>query len=69
MKLLGFQIANHEGENVQGDDGVDEFPSFTILSVKTAVDYLNRLNANRQDHAKYLLMPIYEGDIEEPSFA
>lgn len=60
-KLLGFQIADKNGNNIQGDDGDPSgLPSYQILSAQEAEAVLG----NTDD--RYLLQPIYEGDIEEP---
>lgn len=59
-KLLGFQIADRTGTNIQGDDGDPSgHPSFRILSADEAQAVL-------EEHEGFLLMPIYEGDVEEP---
>lgn len=65
-KFLGFQIANADGVNVQGDD-VDPtgFPSFYILNPTEAL--LAMAKFGKRDGL--LLQPIFEGDIEEPEFA
>jgi hypothetical protein len=62
-KLLGFQLADRSGHNIQGDD---EDPlnlmSFQIMTPAYAVAALGKLGGD----TRYLLMPIFEGDIEEP---
>lgn len=62
--FLGYQIASLSGDNIMGDDEcpVDE-PSFAILSPETAQAVMQE-----QRERKFLLMPIYEGDIEEPIY-
>ena len=64
-KLLGYQITDHMGENIQGDDGDPSGqPSYYVLNAEEAWKVLED-----NPEANLLLMPIYEGDIEEPSFA
>ncbi len=59
-KLLGYQIADADGVNIQGDDADPSGePSFRILNAQEA-------QAVVEAHEGFLLMPIYEGDIEEP---
>jgi len=63
-KLLGFQIANSRGENVQGDDeDPSGHPSHHVMDAAEAQRVL-------EEHPgwRLLLQPIYEGDIEEPTF-
>lgn len=58
-KLLGYQLANAGGVNIQGDDeDPTGFASFEIMSPETA-------NAVMQDNPGYLLMPIFDDCIEE----
>ncbi len=58
--FLGWQIANQVGENIQGDDP-SGYSSYRILNSEEAERFM------RDNHdKKFLLMPIYEGDIEEP---
>lgn len=65
QKLLGFQIANWMGENIQGDDkDPTRLPSFHILSSSEAWDMMQQFGNDHQ----ILLQPIFEGDIEEPTF-
>lgn len=60
-KLLGYQIADAGGVNIQGDDADPSGePSFRILSAAEAQAVVER-------HEGFLLMPIYEGDIEDPT--
>ncbi len=61
-ELLGFQIADAKGVNIQGDDGDPSgHPSYRILSAQEATEIV-------REHPEQglLLMPIYEGDIEDP---
>lgn len=63
-KLLGYQIASATGENIQGDEGDPSgLPSFHIM---TAAEAAPILEASAE---RLLLMPIFEGDIEEPTFS
>lgn len=65
QKLLGFQIANWMGENIQGDDkDPTRLPSFHILNSAEAWDLMQQFGNDHQ----ILLQPIFEGDIEEPTF-
>ena len=58
--LLGWQIADHMGEGIQGEaEDPSGFPSFRILSLAEAEEVV-RANPNQG----LLLMPIREGDIE-----
>ena len=62
-QLLGFQLADPSGCNIQGDD--DDplgLMSFQIMSPAYAAKAIERLG----DSPRYLLMPIYEGDVEDP---
>ena len=65
-KLLGFQIADHMGENIQGDDNDPSgLPSFHILNSTEAWAIIAAHGKSRS----LLLQPIFEGDIEEPVLA
>ena len=61
-KLLGFQLADKYGRNIQGDP-IDptNLRSFEVMDMPLAFFIIGR-------HSSYgfLLMPIFEGDIEEP---
>ena len=62
-KLLGFQLADPGGCNIQGDD--DDplgLMSFQIMSPAYAAKAIEKLG----NGPRYLLMPIYEGDVEDP---
>jgi len=62
-KLLGYQIADADGTNIQGDDGDPSgLPSFHIMTAQEAAPILEA------SPSRLLLMPIFEGDIENPSF-
>src|SRR3546814_6640066 len=64
--LLGFQIADANGQNIQGDDNDPSgLPSFHILNEFEATEVM----ANFGQQHSLTLQPIYEGDIQEPSFA
>lgn len=61
-ELLGFQIANANGVNIQGESADPSgYPSFRILSMEEAATVVR----NNQG-TDLLLMPIYQGDIEDP---
>ena len=60
-KLLGFQLADKYGRNIQGDhDDPTSLASFEVMDMGLAFFIIGR-------HPSYLLMPIFEGDIEKPS--
>ena len=62
-QLLGFQLADPNGVNIQGDDDDPlNLLSFQIMSPDNAAKAMAQLDPS----ARYLLMPIYAGDIEEP---
>ena len=62
-QLLGFQLADPSGTNIQGDDNDPlGLMSFQIMSPAYAARAIERL----RDGPRYLLMPIYEGDVEDP---
>ena len=62
-QLLGFQLANAKGENIQGDDDdPTSLASFEIMGIDMAIQVIAQLPKG------YLLMPIYDdGTIEEPT--
>ncbi len=62
-KLLGFQLADPSGSNIQGDeDDPLGLMSFQVMSPAYAAKAIERLG----DSPRYLLMPIYDGDVEDP---
>jgi len=62
-KLIGFQLANKNGVNITGDDDDPfEMASFEVISPHSLFEVLEAMPLNHG----LLLMPIYEGDIEEP---
>lgn len=64
-KLIGYQIANEKGENIQGDGVCPvDFASFEVLNLAAAHQVMNKLSEMNLD-GKYLLQPIVEGDVEE----
>lgn len=64
-RLLGYQMANSRGDNIQGDDNDPSgLPSFYVMNGREAAAVLSTVPGE-----EYLLMPIYEGDIEGPMFA
>lgn len=67
MKLLGFQIANNRGRNIAGDDDDPTgFASFEVMAPQMTIQWIEK-NAGKVSAGGYLLMPIFESDIEEPS--
>lgn len=59
-KFLGFQLADRNGNNIQGDDADPTgLASFEIMTPTVAGRVVEVFHG-------FLLMPIYEGDIEEP---
>ncbi|WP_262298186.1 hypothetical protein [Microvirga sesbaniae] len=63
-RMLGFQLADPSGHNIQGDDEDPlNLTSFQIMTPAYAVAAIAKLGGD----SRYLLMPIFEGDIEEPS--
>jgi len=60
-KLLGFQLADKRGINIQGDSNDPTYlASFEILAPQAALKVIKY-------YRNFLLMPIFEGDIEEPT--
>jgi len=63
-KLIGFQLTNKNGTNITGDDDDPmEMASFEVISPQRLFEVLEAMPENHG----LLLMPIYEGDIEEPT--
>lgn len=63
-RFLGYQIANAKGQNITGDDDdPTSMASFEILSPAAATSVMRQLGGAK----RFLLMPIYAGDIEEPT--
>jgi hypothetical protein len=63
-RLLGFQFADTAGGNIAGDrDDPAGLASFEVMTPELAVAILAK---NPPHMGRYLLMPIYEGTIEEP---
>jgi hypothetical protein len=61
-KLLGYQLANLQGRNIQGqDEDPTNLPSYGVMAPVVATHVMRQLGSR-----KFLLMPIYEGDIEKP---
>lgn len=59
-KLLGFQLADERGANIQGDDDDPcDMASYEVMAPAVATAVIAK-------HPGYLLMPIYEGDFEAP---
>ena len=64
-KLLGYQIADENGVNIQGDDDCPaDYASFEILSPQVALTVMEDIMSTDLV-GRYLLMPILEGEIEE----
>ena len=62
MTIIGYQIANSEGENIQGDDGDPSgFASYEVLSLDIAAAVI-RSNVE----ARLTLQPVHDHDIENP---
>lgn len=62
-QFLGYQIASLDGRNIQGEaEDPFKIPTFAILFPNVATSVMRQLGDR-----KLLLMPIYEGDIEEPT--
>lgn len=60
--LLGYQIADRTGSNIQGEEGDPSGEaSYRILSLAEAHEIMRD-----PDNRHLLLQPIYEGDIENP---
>ena len=68
--VVGYQVGalmNGAIVNVQGDAGYDRYPSFTILSGDMAAQWIPELDLASPSR-RHVLVPIFEGDIEEPTF-
>lgn len=64
-KLIGYQLANEDGQNIQGDETCPvDCASFEVFSFEAAHNVIEKLAAMDLE-GKYMLQPIYEGDIEE----
>jgi len=62
-KLVGYQLADKNGVNIQGDDeDPTGFTSFEVMSPEIAHQVMQDLG----DETDFLLMPIFDGDVEEP---
>lgn len=60
MQLLGFQICDENGDNIQGDDhDPSGLCSFEVMTPALAAYKM-------ADLPNYRLQPIYDSDIEEP---
>jgi len=61
-RLIGFQFANHAGANVAGDpDDPAQAPSYAVIPVA-------HMAAWAAHAPNFLLMPIFDGDVEQPAF-
>jgi len=68
--VVGYQVGSLQNGtivNVQGDRGYDRYPSFTILSGDVAAKWIADLQLTSPSRS-HVLMPIFDGDIEEPQF-
>ena len=64
-KLIGYQLANANGENIQGDGICPvDFASFEVLTPVAANTVMVKL-AEMELDSKFLLQPIFEDDVEE----
>lgn len=62
-KLIGFQIADTNGALLTGEENdPTNMTTFEVLSPLAAIEAVKELGAM----GRYLLMPIYENDIEDP---
>ena len=62
-KFLGFQLCNLAGANIQGDpDDPTGLASFEIMTPERAAEEMAHIGIR-----SFLLMPIYDGDVEEPT--
>ncbi|MGO9377046.1 MAG: hypothetical protein ACLP29_00680 [Dissulfurispiraceae bacterium] len=59
-KLVGYQIESRDGKH----DIPAEFTSFEIIKTKKALDEFFKDNTDGQ----WMIVPVYEGDIEGPRF-
>lgn len=63
-KLIGYQLADENGDNIQGDGTCPvDFASFEVLTLAAAGAVMAKL-AQMDLEGTYLLQPIREGDIE-----
>ena len=64
-KLIGYQLADENGNNIQGDGTCPvDFASFEVLTLAAAGAVMAKL-AEMDLEGKYLLQPILEDDIED----
>lgn len=64
-KLLGFQLCDAAGKNIQGDANDPlALASFEVLHLDVIGNVARALS---RDDGRFLFMPIFEGDIEEPT--
>lgn len=63
-RLIGYQLADANGENIQGDGTCPvDFASYEVLTLAAAGAVMAKL-AEMELEGKYLLQPIHEGDVE-----
>ena len=60
-KLIGFQLANGSGQNIQGEPDEDPTPlaTYEVMDTALAVFIISK-------YPGYLLVPIFAGDVENP---
>lgn len=64
-RLIGYQLADENGANIQGDGTCPvDFASYEVLTLAAAGAVMAKL-AEMGLEGKYLLQPIHEGDVEE----
>ena len=61
-KIIGYQIEDKEGKH----ESPYEYSSFAILSKKAVDNFFKAVS--KADAAIWKVVPIHEGDIEEPTF-
>lgn len=64
-RFIGYQLADARGVNIQGDEGDPSgLPSFHVMDALEA----QQVVAEHSDLGLHL-MPIYQGDVQNPSFS
>src|SRR6476619_14330 len=60
--LIGFQLANMQGVNIQGnDENPTNLARSDVMTPQTAWSVIAKLPS-------FLLIPVFEGDVDHPSF-
>lgn len=63
-KIIGYQIVSDDGEN----NIPDEFYSFEIFEkFEHVIDWLEEEKNDPTHEIDWVILPIFEGDIEEPT--